>query len=116
MFECCSRLLICRFRGAPHGSLPFLMPVALYCGPRRRKTGAPSLLESFVDVPRAWLANQLGIDIVPVDLNLFASEILPAGNPFRVLLEALAAGSPDILENLGGFAGTIVAGRCFAAS
>jgi len=119
MFECCSLLLIGRFRGAPHGSLPFLMPVALYCGPRPRKTGAPSLLESFVDVPRAWLANQLGIDIVPVDLNLVASEILPAGNPFRVLLEvleALAAGSPDILENLGGFAGTIVAGRCFAAS
>jgi len=59
------------------------MPLALYCGPKRRKTGAPSPLESFVDVPRAWLSNQLGIDIVPVDLNLIASETLPEGNPFR---------------------------------
>jgi len=112
MFEYCSLLLISRFRGAPHGSLPFLMPVVLYCGPKRRKAGAPSLLDSFVDVPRAWLANQLGIDIVLVDLNRIASETLPAGNPFRVLLEvleALAAGSPDVLEKLGGFAGTIVA-------
>jgi len=39
MFEYCSLLLINRFRGAPHGSLPFLMPVVLYCGPKRRKAG-----------------------------------------------------------------------------
>jgi len=112
MFEYCSLLLMGRFRDAPHGSLPFLMPVVFYCGPRRRKTGAPSLLESFVKTPKAWLANQLGVDIALIDLNLFASENLPEGNPFRVLLEvleALAAGSPDVIEKLGGFAGTIVA-------
>jgi len=88
------------------------MPVALYSGPRRRETGAPSLLDSFVDVPRAWLANQLGIDIEPVDLNPVASETLPEGNPFRVLLEvlaALAAGSPVVIDKLDGFAGTIMA-------
>jgi len=53
MSEHCSLPLIGRFRGALHGSLPFVIPVVLYCGPRRRKTGAPSLLDSFVDVPRA---------------------------------------------------------------
>jgi len=77
------------------------MPLALHCGPKRRRTGAPSLLESFVDVPKAWLSNQLGIDIVPVDLNLIASETLPEGNPFRALPAALAAGSPDIVGKLG---------------
>jgi len=65
----------------PRTRLLFVVPVVLHCGPKRRKKGFLSALDSFMEVPKAWLSNQLGIDVVPVNLNLFATEIPPGGQP-----------------------------------